>query len=195
MHAALALSQRAIDEVRALSRQEGPRGPKGDAGKDGRLPVVKEWQSRVHYAGDVVRHNGSTYQALEDTGAEPPGDNWGELAGRGMDGRGFTVRGTYNAATEYRMNDIVMIGSSSFVAKADSPGELPGDGWQLWAGAGKRGKEGPPGPKGERGESEAPIIRVDVDPDNMSIRLVKKSGEIISVDLSPIAERILEAAR
>jgi hypothetical protein len=175
--------------------KDGEQGPPGKDGKDGKLPIVREWTNRVHYAGDVVRHNGATYQALEDTGSEPPSGDWGELASRGVDGRGFVVRGTYDAAAEYRQNDIVASGSGSFVAMADSPGPLPGDGWQLWAGRGKPGKEGAPGPRGEKGLPGSAFVLAETDADAMEVRLKDASGNAVAVDLSPIAERILDEAR
>jgi len=197
MHAALALSQRAIDEVRTLARQEGPQGPRGEAGKDGRLPIAKQWKAGVHYAGDVVRHNGSTFQALADTAEVPPSDSWGELASQGADGRGFTLRGTYKADETYSLNDVVVVDRGSFGAKRDNPGPCPGEDWQLLAGAGGRGKEGPPGPRGPKGDTvNAPkIVKGVADAETMSLSLVFSDGQSVSVDLTPIAEQILEAAR
>jgi hypothetical protein len=113
--------------------EPGPQGLPGKDGKDGKLPIAREWTNRVHYEGDVVRHAGSTYQALTDTGQQPPHSDWGELASRGTDGRGFVLRGLYNATVEYRQHDIVMISRNSFAAKYDNPGECPGEGWQLFA--------------------------------------------------------------
>ena len=173
---------------------DGKDGRDGIDGKDGKLPIVREWKPGVHYAGDVVRHSGATFQALVDTGDAPPSDSWGELACRGQDGSGFSVRGPYDGSAEYRAGDIVMFGSSSFVARYDAPGVLPGDGWQLWAGAGKRGKEGPPGPRGERGADGASIMSASVDPESLEV-LVSTGERVVKIDLAPIAERILEEAR
>jgi hypothetical protein len=174
--------------------KDGEQGPPGKDGKDGKLPIVREWTNRVHYEGDVVRHNGATYQALADTGSEPPNGDWGELASRGTDGRGFVLRGTYDAAAEYKQHDIVMLNRNSFAAKYDAPGDCPGDGWQLFGPSGQRGKEGPPGGRGNDGRSVS-VSSLEADPDRMVLRITDSLGETLELDLEPIAERIVEAAR
>jgi hypothetical protein len=174
--------------------KDGEQGPPGKDGKDGKLPIVREWTNRVHYEGDVVRHNGATYQALADTGSEPPNGDWGELASRGTDGRGFVLRGTYDAAAEYKQHDIVMINRNSFAAKYDAPGGCPGDGWQLFGPSGQRGKEGPPGAKGADGRSVS-IASLEADADAMVLRITDSLGKTFSLDLEPIADRIVGAAR
>jgi hypothetical protein len=177
--------------------EPGPQGLPGKDGKDGKLPIAREWTNRVHYEGDVVRHAGSTYQALTDTGQQPPHSDWGELASRGTDGRGFVLRGLYNATVEYRQHDIVMISRNSFAAKYDNPGECPGEGWQLFACSGYKGKEGPPGPTGAKGSDgrSVSIVKWEADPDEMVLRIADSTGNTFAVDLQPIAERILEAAK
>lgn len=177
--------------------KDGEPGQPGKDGQDGKLPIAREWTNRVHYEGDVVRHNGSTYQALADTGQQPPHSDWGELASRGADGIGFVLRGTYDAAAYYKQHDIVMINRNSFAAKCDSPGECPGDGWQLFGPSGQRGKEGPPGPRGLPGTDgrSVSITKWEADPDSMALRITDSSGNSYAVDLQPIAERIVEAAR
>jgi hypothetical protein len=177
--------------------KDGEPGPEGPPGKDGKLPIAREWTNRVHYEGDVVRHNGATYQALTDTGQQPPHSDWGELASRGTDGRGFVLRGLYNATAEYRQHDIVMINRNSFAAKYDNPGECPGEGWQLFACSGYKGKEGPPGPAGAKGADgrSVSIVKWEADPDEMVLRIADSTGNTFAVDLQPIAERIVEAAR
>jgi hypothetical protein len=177
--------------------KDGEQGLPGRDGKDGRLPIAREWTNRVHYAGDVVRHNGATYQALTDTGQQPPHSDWGELASRGADGIGFVLRGTYDAAAEYRQHDVVMINRNSFAAKYDNPGECPGEGWQLFGPSGQRGKEGPPGSPGAKGADgrSVSIVKWEADPDEMVLRIADSAGNTFAVDLQPIAERIVEAVR
>jgi hypothetical protein len=184
-----------IDERLAQIKdgKDGERGPEGLPGKDGKLAIAREWTNRVHYEGDVVRHNGSTYQALADTGQQPPHGDWGELASRGTNGIGFVLRGTYDAAAEYKQHDIVMINRNSFAAKYDNPGECPGDGWQLFGPSGQRGKEGPPGMKGADGRSVS-IAKLEADPDAMILRITDSLGKTFELDIHPIAERIVEAS-
>jgi hypothetical protein len=123
----------------------GERGPEGPPGK---LMVAKVWADGVHYEGDVVIKDGSTYQALRDTGREPPHDDWAPLALRGADGRSLSIRGTFDPAETYRQFDVVASAGGSLVALKDDPGPCPGPGWQLLAG---RGKDGGRGERGERG--------------------------------------------
>jgi hypothetical protein len=58
------------------------------------------------------------------------------------------VRGTFQSGTNYVRGDVVVLDGGSFLARKDSPGKCPGDGWQLMA---KQGARGIVGPKGERG--------------------------------------------
>jgi hypothetical protein len=174
--------------------EQGPPGKDGKDGNDGKLPIAREWTNRVHYAGDVVRYNGATYQALADTGREPPHSDWGELASRGTDGIGFVLRGTYDASAEYKQHDIVMLNRNSFAAKFDNPSDCPGEGWQLFAPSGGRGKEGPPGARGADGRSVS-IANLEADADAMVLKITDSLGKAFTLDLQPIAERIVEAAR
>jgi hypothetical protein len=157
------------DPGESIIGPEGPRGEKGEKGDPGergekgdpgKLPIVRAWADRVHYEGCVVTHAGATWQALKDTGREPPHDDWIMIAAAGHDAKGFAVRGTWAESEIYSQNDIVMKDASSFVALIDDPGPCPGDGWQLWAGRGKTGKPGERGVKGDKGEpgSDAPAI-------------------------------------
>jgi hypothetical protein len=132
----------------------GPPGEAGAPGKDGapgKLPKVKQWKEGVWYEGDVVRHCGSTFQAERDT-ANTPGSSldWLCIAAGGLDAPMPNVRGTYVADGQYKRFDIVALGGSGFIARADDPGDCPGPGWQLIASAGRPGK---PGLKGERGDA------------------------------------------
>jgi hypothetical protein len=70
----------------------------------------------------------------------------------GRDGRSLIVRDTYDANTRYHALDVVALDGASFVARRDSPGPCPGDGWQLIARQGPRGRPGERGERGERGQ-------------------------------------------
>jgi hypothetical protein len=179
--------------------KDGADGARGADGAPGKLPVAKEWTARVHYEGDVVTHTGSTYQAVRDTGGEPPSADWQLLAMKGADARGFNARGTFEIEATYARNDVVAFNGSSFVALKDAPGACPGEGWQLLASAGRRGKEGPPGREGNPGKEGRPgkagVSLVTSAIDDMSLVLTDSEGARFRADLTPIAEQILAAAR
>lgn len=177
--------------VREMVRQavdEIPRPRDGADGKDGVLPVVKAWEDRVYYAGEVCTRDGATYQAGCDTGRAPPHDDWTCLAARGqdgVDGRSFTVCGTFDPERDYEALSVVALGGASFVAKHDSPGSCPGEGWQLMSQQGKRGApgmavKGDPGPR---------PIDMTIDGDGM-LRLRIADGSVIECDLYPVLSRL-----
>ena len=143
---------------RGTNGKDGAPGERGEPGQDGKLPMVRAWLAGVHYTADVVTHRGALYQAIKDT-ADEPGDypecSWRCLAARGIDGRGFVVRGTYSPEKTYAAHDVVACNSGSFVALKDQPGACPGPDWQLLAGPGKRGERGFTGAPGERGADGA----------------------------------------
>jgi hypothetical protein len=151
------------------------------------LPVVKVYApGAVHYAGEVVAFAGATFQALKDTGKAPDvAADWICLAAAGRDGLIPKVRGTYRAGADYHALDIVALNGGSFVARADAPGECPGDGWQSLTMPGKRGDPGSPGakgakgdqgPKGEPGNPAPAIVGWRVDRDAYALHAVLSDG-------------------
>jgi len=171
---------------------EGRPGADGAHGKDGKLPVVRAWSERVYYEGEAATLNGSTFQALRDTGRAPPCDDWQCIAsaGRdGADGRSLTIRGTYADGSDYAALDIVALNGASFAAKRDNPGPCPGDGWQLIAkqgGSGKPGERGAPGPKGDAGPK---IAEVNIDGSGL-LTLEHDDGTAVTCDLYPVLSKI-----
>ena len=117
----------------------GPAGPRGEQGPPSKLPLVKLWvPETVFYQGDVVTHDGGTFQAKRDTGQPPSHADWICLAIAGRDGKSIAMRGTFNETADYHRLDIVACNGGSFVALKDAPGPCPGSGWQLLASQGKR---------------------------------------------------------
>src|SRR5262249_8422949 len=116
----------------------GPEGEQGPQGPPGTLPSVKLWrQDEVHYRGDVVAYDGSTFQAVKDKARAPGADDWVLIARGGSDAITPQVLGTYQEDVEYHRLDIVALNGSSFIARRDNPGPCPGEGWQLLASAGR----------------------------------------------------------
>jgi hypothetical protein len=130
------------------------------------------------------------------------------LKGKGVAGT-LRVRGTWESGASYCVNDIVAYNGGSWVAKKDSPGQIPGEGWQLVAAQGKRGvagERGPPGPPGaaprfngakfsHRGleiESNtgpiSVISSVGVDTTDFSIKLHAADGSTLRISLLPLFE-------
>ena len=174
--------------------EKGDPGERGEQGPEGRLPVVRTWSEGVHYEGALVAHAGATWQAVRDTGRPPPHDDWTCLAqagADGVDGRSFTIRGTYDATASYAALDVVALNGASFAARRDDPGACPGEGWQLIAAQGKAGKPGergmtgPKGDKGERGLPGASVVALEIDGNGM-LTLRNADGSVIRCDLYPV---------
>jgi hypothetical protein len=141
-----------IELVKAIQAEgiAGPPGPRGASGPAGLFPVAKAWESdTVHYKGDVVTHTGATWQAVRDTGQQPPARDWLCLA---APARSPKSRGIYDPDTSYVELDIVACNKGLWIAREDDPGQCPGRGWQLLVRDGRTGALGAQGKPGERGE-------------------------------------------
>jgi Collagen triple helix repeat (20 copies) len=158
----------------------GPQGERGLEGPPGKLPIVKLWrQDEITYEGNVVIHDGSTYQALKDTAQVPGGDHWICLAAAGRNARTPFVRGTYDDGATYAALDIVALNGSAFMARRDNPGGCPGEGWQMIAAQGKRGIAGPKGERGAQGEKgrDGSVIREwEIDRKNYTATPIMSDG-------------------
>jgi hypothetical protein len=176
-----------VDEaVRSL-----PPAKQGEPGAPGMMPLAKEHTDGVHYAGAVVTHEGSTYQASRDTGRAPPHEDWQCIARAGRDGRTFRICGTYAEGAEHIALDVVALNGASFVAKRDAPGPCPGEGWQMIAAQGKRGNPGERGlpGKGERGLPGQSVASVDVDGEGL-LTLTNGDGTSVECDLYPLLAKV-----
>lgn len=172
-----------------------PPPEKGDPGPPGKLPIVRTWRDGVHYESVVVTHKGGTYQAVRDTGREPPHEDWiclAEPGENGKDGRSLNVRSTYSETETYRALDVVALDGSSFVARHDDPGPCPGDGWQLMSLRGKAGKPGvgTKGDKGDKGDPGPGLKALETDDANGLLIAVNADGTTVIGDLHPMLSRI-----
>lgn len=188
-----------LDEVTKLRREVFERCA--------RLPVVRAWEDKVHYTGDVVvdADGGGVYQARCDTGRPVTSDDWICLARAGKDGHdGITprLRGGFDAHERYRRFDIVTCYDNCYIARRDDPG-LPGhdDGaWQLIA-KGSRGPTGADGPRGQRGargprgEYAPEIIAWTLDVERYVAHPTLSNGKAgAPLDIRPLFERFCEEA-
>jgi hypothetical protein len=163
--------------------QDGADGKDGAPGKAGQFPIPRAWSAQIHYAGQIVTHDGSTWQACRDTAAAPPGEDWSPLALKGSDAPVGKVCGRYDPAASYRAFDLVNADNCEWRAKYDEPGPLPGDGW---AQAARQGKPGPKGERGERGEPGAQLVGLKRD--GWQLVAIMSDGSTIRCDDRPLLE-------
>src|SRR5262249_29602078 len=129
--------QRQLDELKRIASQPGPPGPPG------KLPLIKVFErDKVYYAGDVVVHDGSCFQALKDTGRGTETADWICVARCGRDAISPTIRGTYNVHETYKQLDIVALDGAAFIANKNAPGLCPGSDWQMISRQGRQGRRG-----------------------------------------------------
>ncbi len=120
------------------------------------------WDLETKYlVGDVVSAGGSVWIALEGSTDVTPVEGliWTKLAtgGGGGGGGSFQWKGTWSAATNYVLNDLVSNGGSSWRALAPSLNVTPVEGasWTILAQAGAAGATGAPGAAGPAGAAGA----------------------------------------
>lgn len=107
-----------------------------------------------------------------------------------------TARGLWDAEASYRALDVVSFNGSEWRAKCDDPGPLPGDGWMVSAMRGKRGEKGDkgdagaPGPRGPEGKAAPTLVKIDADPDHMTLVFRFADGDAVIADLFELAEAI-----
>ncbi|WP_167561253.1 hypothetical protein [Bradyrhizobium sp. AS23.2] len=146
-------------------------------------------EGNVHYEGELVTHEGSTYQARCDTARAPSDEeHWICVAAGGLDGLSFRVRGTYQQDEPYSRFDVVALNGGSFVARRNNPGPCPGDDWQALCFQGKKGPAGPKGDRGERGPSGASIKGCELEAERYTLILNQGDGTSLSINLRPFFE-------
>lgn len=136
---ALALSLRAIDEIRALARLPGPQGEKGDPGQDGKdgmgfedLTIEHEDGGRVVVYRLALGDRLKEFRCTTDTVLD---------------------RGVFKDGDTYERGDMVTWGGSGWVCQKETRAK-PGDGssdWRLFVKKGRDGKDGINGKDGTPG--------------------------------------------
>jgi hypothetical protein len=146
-------------------------------------------EDKVHYEGQLVTYDGSTYQALCDTGRAPPDEeHWVCVAAGGLDGLSFRVRGTYQPGEPYSRFDVVALNGGSFVSRRNHPGVCPGDDWQALCFQGRKGPAGPKGDRGERGPPGPSIKGCELEAERYTLILIQSDGTAVCINLRPFFE-------
>jgi hypothetical protein len=203
--------ERGLDGAPGLDGKDGTDGEPGAAGVPGSDGIDgKDGVDGAPGRDGVDGADGNTGPAGADgsNGADGADGRDGEQGPQGVpgsDGRDGAdgkdayqgeARGLFDPEAQYRAMDTVGFNGSEWRAKRDDPGELPGDGWMLSAGRGKRGDRGD---RGERGADGAPgrtapeIIALYADPKTMSIVATKDDGTELTADLFDLAQVIRSA--
>ncbi|WP_448113068.1 hypothetical protein [Mesorhizobium amorphae] len=183
-----------IEEAVRTAVEALPPPLKGDPGPMGKLPVVRSWEDRVYYEGEVCEFEGGSFQAQRDTGKSPLHADWTCIvrAGRdGEDGASLNPTGLYEAEKTYARLDVAMLNGASFVAKRDDPGMCPGDGWYLLAAQGKQGKPGLKGNPGVglRGLPGPSVASIEVNDEGL-LTVRNGDGSEITCDFYPLLSRL-----
>lgn len=178
------------------SGEQGEQGPQGELGEQG--------AAGLDGANGVDGRDGADpdMDALklhaEELIAAIPIPKDGQDGQDGQDAYPGEARGLYDATSEYRARDVVAHNSSAWMAKRDAPGELPGDGWMLLAGRGKRGENGDKGERGiegKAGKDGAQPIALKLDEAKMQFVMVLDSGEALEADLEPVLRSVVDIVR
>ncbi len=173
-----ATGERGADGAPGVDGKEGAQGHVGPAGRDG-------VDGKDGAEGVPGRTGEAGLQGL------PGADGRNGIDGK--DAYQGEARGLFDPHVAYRAMDTVGFNGSEWRAKRDDPGELPGDGWMLSAGRGKRGDRGERGADGEPGRAAAEIIALYADPKALTIVATKDDGTELKADLFEVAQVIRNA--
>jgi hypothetical protein len=120
-------------------------------------------------AREMAREMDQRFKALEERIAGlqlkegPPGKD-GQTGKEGPPGPGWMPKGTWAPGEAYAALDVVIWKGSSWLAKIDAPGEIPGPGWQMISqkgSSGPQGEKGLPGPPGKDGIGVEALVKTD----------------------------------
>lgn len=176
------------DGDRGEKGDEGPAGPKGDQGPGG-LDGSNGADGRDGTDADMD----ALQRRLEELVAAIPAPQDGKDGADGKDAYAGEVKGVFSEEETYLARDIVKFDGSSWIAKTDEPGPIPGDGWVQLASKGKRGDRGEKGERGAEGKhgmNGAQPIALAIDSETMEFRMILDNGEECAADFYPIAKVI-----
>lgn len=162
--------------------RDGENGRDGEDGRDGRDVediVVTQDGATVEF-GFTVGEARSVFEIELPVG--PPGET--PYVGE--------ARGLFDPEATYRALDVVSFNGCEWRARCDNPGTLPGEGWMLSAGRGKRGEKGERGDRGGVGLPGPSLVTGYVK--DMALTLVREDGQETQVDLYDFAETIRRVA-
>lgn len=161
--------------------EDGDQGPAGSDGADGR-----DGRDGADADMDALRGH------LEELVAAFPIPQDGKDGEPGKDAYPGEVKGVFDPNEAYRARDIVKLNGSSWIAKIDEPGEIPGEGWMQLASTGKRGERGERGPvgSGKNGKDGASPIDLRFDAQEMKFLMTLDDGNILEADFYPVAKAI-----
>lgn len=145
--AALAVSIRAIDEVRALAREPGPRGEPGPPGRD--APMLSDLQITTPDGGRTIVYSFTDNKKQTVTREYK---TWA-IIDRGIFGKneaGDDKPIIYERGDYVSWKGCGWIAQDTFSSNKYKPGD-GSDGWRLSTKCGRDGKDGKPGPQGPPG--------------------------------------------
>lgn len=169
----LRLNDHVNRKLDTLKGEKGDCGEKGEKGESGFLRGVSVWEVGSITQKDVaVMHKNSIWTCAADASATEPtigNDEWqlltdgissvdledGELTFSFASGKtqtmgsvGFSHKGEYEDNKSYKVNNLVSLKGSTFVALSDTSNRPPSDSWKLIAQKGAKGNKGSQGEPG-----------------------------------------------
>lgn len=189
----LAEMRRSIEE-KLSEVKDGERGEKGDPGEKGeRGDQGAAGSDGVNGTDGKDADMETLHNELVELVAALPEPKDGRDGIDGKDAYPGEVKGVFDPAEAYRARDIVKFDGSSWIAKVDDPGDIPGEGWMQLASKGKRGDRGERGLQGmvgKDGKDGASPIELKFDADKMEFVMALDDGNVLEADFYPVAKAI-----